>query len=507
MLEQIELISHLGRFQYICPDNMPNKGKLKKINLIYAPNGSGKTSLSLIFQSIAENKPSLILKKRDRIYNKNTIIKLRFTHKTLDFNGEKWETVFDNISIKTFNSFFITDNTYIFNLEANGFSANDILTPNDRVSLKKQKEEMAVIKRKLNQARSTRRGIRHRLKKMKSKKKYSKNNKVAQRLEKLDRLVEKLETSFGREQHNYSKMYYEALRPLEYSINEKLKDFAADFSIKIQKVIPVINHKITRIVFDIVANNKQKTILINNKSSRDSFDYVLSDGDKSSLAFALYSSMLLKNSKISSQIVFVDDPFTSLDQDRQFKTARILANLSKKVEQIIITSHSKYFLQNLYSELINTQIKPDNILSLSLVKKDQKTIVKDGDFKPEIEPIMGEYILFKDYCRGEKILTENNMDDIMKRIRPFLERILKFKFPEFYVEGQTWLKSYLDFIRKSKDDPRYERFVRLQEYEELFGDILSFTKKYNHDSMGQGKHTIRECTMILRETLQLFDAI
>lgn len=43
---------------------IPNNGHLKKINGIYAPNGTGKTSLALLFQSLSNKNSNIILKKR-----------------------------------------------------------------------------------------------------------------------------------------------------------------------------------------------------------------------------------------------------------------------------------------------------------------------------------------------------------------------------------------------------------------------------------------------------------
>ena len=134
MLTRINLIRQLGRFQHIVPENLPENGNLKKINLIYAPNGSGKTSLSIIFQSIATKNVDVIFKKRNRLSNLDPEFVLEFdNNKEVSF---KKGILLDNHqvgnSIRIFNSYFISDNVHVFNIEKNGFYIQNMINYDEK---------------------------------------------------------------------------------------------------------------------------------------------------------------------------------------------------------------------------------------------------------------------------------------------------------------------------------------------------------------------------------------
>ncbi|WP_054658358.1 hypothetical protein [Apilactobacillus ozensis] len=64
MIDKILEINNYSRFNTKNMGGIPNNGHLKKINGIYAPNGTGKTSLALLFQSLSNKNSNIILKKR-----------------------------------------------------------------------------------------------------------------------------------------------------------------------------------------------------------------------------------------------------------------------------------------------------------------------------------------------------------------------------------------------------------------------------------------------------------
>lgn len=64
---QIEKIKNYGTYADYDISKVEWDGKLNKNNVIYAPNGTGKTSLSLIFESL-KGDDSLISKKKEFIF-------------------------------------------------------------------------------------------------------------------------------------------------------------------------------------------------------------------------------------------------------------------------------------------------------------------------------------------------------------------------------------------------------------------------------------------------------
>jgi wobble nucleotide-excising tRNase len=84
------------------------------------------------------------------------------------------------------------------------------------------------------------------------------------------------------------------------------------------------------------------------------FKNTLSEGDKSTLAFAFFVATLEKQPGLDKQIVVFDDPLSSLDETRREATARLLLALSPTVMQLNVFTHKRDFLHMLCDKM------PDN---------------------------------------------------------------------------------------------------------------------------------------------------
>lgn len=74
------------------------------------------------------------------------------------------------------------------------------------------------------------------------------------------------------------------------------------------------------------------------------FKNTLSEGDKSTLAFAFFVAAIEKIPDLDKQVVVFDDPLSSLDETRREATASLLLDLSPKVNQIVVFTHKKDFV-------------------------------------------------------------------------------------------------------------------------------------------------------------------
>ena len=136
-------------------------------------------------------------------------------------------------------------------------------------------------------------------------------------------------------------------------------------------------------------------------------------------------------------------------------------------------------------------------------------LIKRSNFESK-DSLVVTYIEFKEflYTKGE-ISDKLELRDIPMKIRPFLERIFKIKYPEFYVEGQTWLKNYLDFIKNSNSDKKYQDFQKLYPYLNDLKDILAYTRPFNHDDAKESfsKLRFKQTKQMVEKTLRLFHVI
>jgi wobble nucleotide-excising tRNase len=96
------------------------------------------------------------------------------------------------------------------------------------------------------------------------------------------------------------------------------------------------------------------SVLINNSAvpqSADagpSFRNTLSAGDRNALALAFFFASLEQDQQLAQKIVVIDDPMTSLDEHRSLTTVQEIRRLLPRVAQVIVLSHSKPFLCNLW---------------------------------------------------------------------------------------------------------------------------------------------------------------
>ncbi|HEY5804840.1 MAG TPA: AAA family ATPase [Lysobacter sp.] len=96
------------------------------------------------------------------------------------------------------------------------------------------------------------------------------------------------------------------------------------------------------------------SVLINNAAvpqtadAGPSFRNTLSAGDRSALALAFFFASLEQDQQLAQKIVVIDDPMTSLDEHRSLTTVQEIRRLLPRVAQVIVLSHSKPFLCNLW---------------------------------------------------------------------------------------------------------------------------------------------------------------
>ncbi|MCB4756026.1 MAG: AAA family ATPase [Elusimicrobia bacterium] len=86
------------------------------------------------------------------------------------------------------------------------------------------------------------------------------------------------------------------------------------------------------------------------------FKNTLSEGDKSTLAFAFFIAALEKIPELDKQIVLFDDPLSSLDETRREATARLLLALSPAVKQLNVFTHKQDFLYMLCDKMPENKV-------------------------------------------------------------------------------------------------------------------------------------------------------
>ena len=106
--------------------------------------------------------------------------------------------------------------------------------------------------------------------------------------------------------------------------------------------------------FDIDINEEKQdeNIIIKYKNStneKNKLKNCLSDGEKTALAFAYFLSKfeneINTEAKIKESVVVIDDPISSLDDNRLYSTAHLIWRNFEEVKQLIVLSHNFLFLK------------------------------------------------------------------------------------------------------------------------------------------------------------------
>src|SRR5690606_10141682 len=129
------------------------------------------------------------------------------------------------------------------------------------------------------------------------------------------------------------------------AINDYLQRFGASF--RLGEVESVNTRSGSSASYCVVINQQNVDITAN---TGPSFRNTLSAGDRNTLALAFFFASLEQDGNLANKIVAIDDPMTSLDEHRTLHTRAQIIALSRRVQQVIVLSHSKPFLCNLWDQ-------------------------------------------------------------------------------------------------------------------------------------------------------------
>lgn len=214
----------------------------------------------------------------------------------------------------------------------------------------------------------------------------------------------------------YTKTIFETYQT---RINELLLSLGADFAVTdlTGKTDERANESYSDFGFLIL---QQKVPLTTRQDDAPCFKNTLSEGDKSTLAFAFFIAALEKTPELDKQIVVFDDPLSSLDENRRWGTVGMLASLSRQVNQLCVFTHKIDFLRMLFDGI------PDNsVLQLKSDKKNGSWIEPfdvEEDRKAEIARLCDDMSRYLNEDFGP------TPEDMQGNIRKVFEIILKTKY-------------------------------------------------------------------------------
>lgn len=261
--------------------------------------------------------------------------------------------------------------------------------------------------------------------------------------------------------------YREQIFPAyEIAINEYLRRFAASF--RLGEVQSVNNRSGSSASYCVVINQQNVNVT---SDVGPSFRNTLSAGDRNTLALAFFFASLDQDPDLANKIVVIDDPMTSLDEHRTLRTREEIMALRARVRQVIVLSHSKPFLCNLWEQAdrnVSTALRINRaaVGSEITVWDVRNDSISEHDKRHE---------LVRGYLQAADPDKERQ---VAAALRPILEAFMRVAYPEYFPPG-TLLGPFLGLC--DQREGRNNEILSARDIAELRA-LLGYANLFHHDT-------------------------
>lgn len=484
MFTSIKCIDNYGTFESI------RDIQLKKNTIIFAPNGSGKTTFSLIFQSLMENNADIIAKKRRFNSDDGPLIKLATDLKSsagntecIVFSKDNWHYKFDLLDNPTvvFNNFYFEKNNYSFRFTENEMQS--ILGNNENLMnilsryIKLTYDIYSIEKQGVDR-------LREPSKLQQLKKKLSK---IKCKNEEVFNTFDKFVVNFKDKVNEYLEKYMMGI----YINETKLRYFRE-----------VGRQNAFSIIFSLTIRDYQGTL---DTRSLTSFDYILSEGNKNAIAVCSFLAKLDLVPISNNLNVVVDDPFTSFDMTRKDVTIQLLTSASQKVSQFILLTHDSLFGEEIYERLVKLG-KKEETTTIELYNTGNNVVIREVDFYTiNLSPFVKNLEILNDYVmNGSRDEYHDRL--VYSTLRVTLEGIFRIKYYK-YNSKEVWLNSYIKFIEASEENGKYREMYRLKPLLTDLKLVINYSNSPHHDNSYRGTNNVIYSERLMEMTKKTLELV
>lgn len=274
----------------------------------------------------------------------------------------------------------------------------------------------------------------------------------------------------------------------ETAINEYLRRFNAGF--RLSAVRSVNNRGGSSCTYNVVINNVE--VPVNTETAgAPSFRSTLSAGDRNTLALAFFFASLDRDPNLANKIVVIDDPMTSLDENRSLTTVHQTRRLVGRVSQVIVLSHSRNFLCELWKgrnaatsaalKIVRNVVTGQNVESSTLVAWDvQQESITEHD---------KNYALVTSFIAGAQGVDER---DVAEALRPMLEAVVRVTYANDFPAGAL-LGPFLNRCTQRVGTP--QEIMAQTNITEL-NEILDYANRFHHDNPGWQTELINHAQLL-----------
>jgi wobble nucleotide-excising tRNase len=172
----------------------------------------------------------------------------------------------------------------------------------------------------------------------------------------------------------------------------------------------------------------------------------LSEGDKSTIAMAFFLSKLDIDPNRQDKILIFDDPLSSLDTNRRTYTIGIIKALLEQMKQVIVLSHSEFFLHEIGKD-IREDIKNTLMIEENFAAK--ASIIKECDLDSLVKI---DYFKHLEALEAFRVNPDHSIKDtVLGWLRNVMEAHLRFKFYKEIrlMKGQKTFGRLVSFLDNS----------------------------------------------------------
>lgn len=209
----------------------------------------------------------------------------------------------------------------------------------------------------------------------------------------------------------------------ETAINTYLGKFNAGFRLS---SVGSQNHKSgSSCTYNVLINNVAVPL---NANSGPSFKNTMSAGDRNTLALAFFFASLDQDPALAQKIVVIDDPMTSLDEHRSLATVQEIRDLANRVQQVIVLSHSKPFLCQIWDGA-NKNARS----AIHIIRSGQSSSIDVWDVNQDcITEHDKRHALIQGYLNQANPAKAR---EVATALRHILEAFLRVAYPTHFIPG------------------------------------------------------------------------
>lgn len=295
---------------------------------------------------------------------------------------------------------------------------------------------------------------------------------------------------------------HERLKCLLEKIDNKLKEL----NDQKRPDIETINNYLKALNLPKYSLDKDYRIVLNSDALENSeAKIILSDGEKTTLAFAYFLARLklfYKKEDLKNLVVVIDDPISSLDEQRIYNTTCLVAKINQELAreklsnekdraQVFVLTHNHTFM----ARLINMVGKHARYFQLERHQGQLKIVCKDKA-KGYFDTFY--LLLFKEvYAFAKKETVQDDFNEAINygnKIRILLESFLKINFIDSFLgEDKTFKEDKIKKLIEETDNqvrlsfsnlPFSENGHSIEDKDALTEKFLSIIKGLHLDSHG-----------------------